>query len=61
MYILEVQNWSIFESLIMPIEPYKNRKYKSENTSLPMIRFQTGLEHQDDLLDDLSNAFSSLK
>ena len=54
-------SWGGFESLVMPIEPYKNRKYKPENISLPMIRFQTGLEHQDDLLDDLSNAFSSLK
>jgi len=52
-------SWGGFESLVMPIEPYKKRKYKPESFSLPMIRFQTGLEHQDDLLEDLNRAFTT--
>jgi len=53
-------SWVGFESLVMPIEPYKKRKYKPENASLFMIRFQIGLEHQDDLLKNLNSAFASL-
>jgi cystathionine beta-lyase/cystathionine gamma-synthase len=44
----------------MPIDPYKKRKFKSENTSLPMIRFQTGLEHKDDLIKDLQDSFDKV-
>jgi len=53
-------SWGGFESLVMPIDPYKKRKFKSANASLPMIRFQTGLEHKDDLIKDLQKSFSSI-
>ena len=53
-------SWGGFESLVMPIDPYKKRKFKSENTSLPMIRFQTGLEHKDDLIKDLQDSFDKV-
>ena len=53
-------SWGGFESLVMPIDPYKKRKFKSENDSLPMIRFQTGLEHKDDLIKDLKTSFDKI-
>lgn len=48
-----------FESLAIQCDP-QLRRSEGEKFSGPLIRFACGLEHQDDLKDDIKNALSQL-
>lgn len=47
-------SWGGFESLAMPIAPERNRlSLEGYPVDAPMVRFHAGLEHVDDLIEDL--------
>jgi len=50
-------SWGGFESLAMTIDPAASRRLKYDLPAGPMARFHIGLEHVDDLIDDLDAAF----
>ncbi|MEX3010641.1 cystathionine beta-lyase [Hoeflea sp. TYP-13] len=55
-------SWGGFESLALPVYPDQHRSLEAESedeASGPMVRFHAGLEHAEDLVDDLQNAFGS--
>lgn len=52
-------SWGGFESLAMPIAPAEGRSFAGEAPSGPMARFHIGLEHPEDLMEDLTASFSS--
>lgn len=54
-------SWGGFESLAMPIAPAEARKFGDKDTQGPMTRFHIGLEHPDDLIEDLTASFELLK
>lgn len=54
-------SWGGFESLVMPIAPDRERaSLAGLPEEAPMLRFHAGLEHIDDLIDDLDAAFTEL-
>ncbi|MFO1186511.1 MAG: cystathionine beta-lyase [Alphaproteobacteria bacterium] len=53
-------SWGGFESLITPGDPNEQRTATRWKASGPTLRLQVGLEHQDDLIADLNEAFSRL-
>ncbi|RYH04633.1 cystathionine beta-lyase [Salipiger sp. IMCC34102] len=50
-------SWGGFESLAMPASGDAGRLFPAEGRGGPMIRFHAGLEHVDDLIDDLDASF----
>ncbi len=50
-------SWGGFESLAIPVDPSAYRTATDWNTPGPMIRFHAGLEHIDDLIEDLEAGF----
>ena len=46
-----------FESLIVPMDPNHWRKYPVISTGQKLLRIYIGLEHVDDLINDLESAF----
>lgn len=50
-------SWGGFESLAIPIDPADSRTASKWEASGPMIRFHAGLEHIDDLIEDLKAGF----
>jgi len=51
-------SWGGFESLAMPISPERDRpSLVGYPADAPMVRFHAGLEHIDDLVEDLEAAF----
>ena len=54
-------SWGGFESLVMPIAPDRGRaSLAGLPQNAPILRFHAGLEHIDDLIDDLDAAFASI-
>lgn len=51
-------SWGGFESLVLPVYPHKARVTSAWTGSSPILRVHAGLENCDDLVADLSNAFS---
>lgn len=49
-----------FESLALPISPQDDRKFPGTYEAGPMVRFRTGLEYFEDLIDDLIAAFATV-
>ena len=50
-------SWGGFESLAMPAAPDDDRRFPNAERSGPTVRFHAGLEHVDDLIDDLDAAW----
>lgn len=53
-------SWGGFESLALPVDPAGGRALAYDYPSGPMVRFHAGLEHVEDLLEDLGLAMSSV-
>nr|WP_306267075.1 cystathionine beta-lyase [Pararhizobium sp. IMCC3301] len=53
-------SWGGFESLAMPIQPKEGRELTTSDNVGPMIRFHIGLEHVDDLIEDMADTFSNM-
>ncbi len=51
-------SWGGFESLALPIEPRKNRLDGHRLPAGPAARFHAGLEHVDDLVNDLAKGMA---
>ncbi|MEM7071182.1 MAG: cystathionine beta-lyase [Pseudomonadota bacterium] len=51
-------SWGGFESLILPTDPYRTASQWS--TGIQTMRLHVGLEHPDDLINDLSMGFARL-
>lgn len=54
-------SWGGFESLIIPFMPAGTRKATRWGKDLTLVRLHIGLEHPDDLIADLDQAFSQLR
>ncbi|TQV81793.1 cystathionine beta-lyase [Denitrobaculum tricleocarpae] len=54
-------SWGGFESLAMPIAPDESRSFVKEESPDPMARFHIGLEHPQDLIEDLTASFAVLE
>ena len=53
-------SWGGFESLCIHTHPEKNRSATRWAVEGPVLRFHAGLEHIDDLVDDLERAFAAM-
>ena len=53
-------SWGGFESLALPIEPRKGRLDGHRLPAGPAARFHAGLEHVDDLIEDLANGMAAV-
>lgn len=53
-------SWGGFESLCIHAHPEKNRTATQWVAKGPVLRFHAGLEHVDDLVADLENAFAAM-
>ncbi|WP_180898168.1 cystathionine beta-lyase [Martelella soudanensis] len=54
-------SWGGFESLVMPIAPARDRaSLRGLPEDSQILRFHAGLEHIDDLIEDLQTAFDAL-
>ncbi len=53
-------SWGGFESLAIPAWPEKIRTAVPWREKGQLVRFHGGLEHVDDLIDDLDNAFAAM-
>ncbi len=53
--------WGGYESLIIPVDPIKNRTASTWNDDVQTMRLNIGLEHPDDLIQDLADGFLRLK
>lgn len=53
-------SWGGFESLIIPFDPRRSRTASSWTLDGPCLRLHCGLEHTEDLVDDLDQALSRL-
>jgi cystathionine beta-lyase len=54
-------SWGGFESLIMPFEPREVRSATRWPHAGPCLRIHAGLEHVDDLIADLDQAFKKMR
>lgn len=54
-------SWGGFESLCIHVHPEKNRSATQWTAEGPVLRFHAGLEHIDDLVEDLERAFAAMK
>lgn len=54
-------SWGGFESLCIHAHPEKNRSATRWTAEGPVLRIHAGLEHIDDLIDDLERAFAAMK
>ncbi len=54
------ESWGGYESLILPSDPRTLRTAKPWTDSDPVVRLSIGLEHPDDLIDDLAAGFDRL-
>ena len=52
-------SWGGFESLALPIDPRKSRLDGHRLPAGPAARFHAGLEHVDDLIEDLANGMAA--
>ena len=53
-------SWGGFESLCIHTHPEKNRSATRWDAEGPVLRLHAGLEHIDDLIDDLERAFAAM-
>jgi cystathionine beta-lyase len=53
-------SWGGFESLIVPCDPQLTRTAVPRQGAGPLLRLSIGLEHVDDLIADLEQAFATL-
>jgi len=53
-------SWGGFESLIIPCDPQITRTATPWRAEGPLVRLSIGLEHADDLIDDLSAGLARL-
>lgn len=53
-------SWGGYESLVVPCDPQITRTAASWRAEGPLIRLSVGLEHLDDLIEDLAAAFAHL-
>lgn len=53
-------SWGGFESLCIHVHPERNRSATRWTAEGPVLRFHAGLEHIDDLTDDLERAFAAM-
>ncbi|MEE9447760.1 MAG: cystathionine beta-lyase [Arenicellales bacterium] len=54
------ESWAGFESLILPLDPSNLRTAKPWKPTGQLIRLAVGLEHPDDLINDLDAGFTRL-
>lgn len=54
-------SWGGYESLILPVEPEKDRKTYEWKHKYRTLRIHAGLEDADDLIDDLKHGFKILR
>jgi cystathionine beta-lyase len=54
-------SWGGFESLIMPFDPHEVRTATRWPHAGPCFRIHAGLEHIDDLIADLDQAFKRMR
>lgn len=54
-------SWGGFESLCIHAHPEKNRSATRWTAEGPVLRIHAGLEHIDDLTDDLDRAFAAMR
>ena len=47
-------SWGGYESLVLPVDPTHSRSAVAWDTEGPLLRIHAGLEHIDDLVDDLA-------
>lgn len=55
------ESWGGYESLILPSDPTAIRTANPWKQEGQLLRLSIGLEHPDDLIDDLTEAFARLK
>ncbi len=53
-------SWGGFESVALPISPFQGRQSASVYPTGPMVRLHAGLEHCDDLIEDLERSIASI-
>ena len=53
-------SWGGFESLAIPVDPYRHRSVVKRDQAGPMVRLQIGLEDPDDLIADLKAGLARL-
>lgn len=53
-------SWGGFESVVLPISPLHDRLHSYDLPAGPAARFHAGLEHVDDLIEDLARSFGDV-